>query len=152
NKVKLEGEQWDDLVSSSSQNSHLVSKATRLWDSLVARKSQHEVLASGPIEDLIAHREHRYRISGSSLLAAMDQSSQAPYSDILSGESGDLSSVQMDTKEAIDGSHFSSETLTTVDDRNGRVHQTVDIAEVVRRWTHALQRIHRQSLHLVCSL
>ncbi|KAL5080578.1 hypothetical protein RYX36_008999 [Vicia faba] len=148
NKVKLEGEQWDDLVSSSSQNSHLVSKATRLWDSLVARKSQHEVLASGPIEDLIAHREHRYRISGSSLLAAMDQSSQAPYSDILSGESGDFSSVQLDTKEAIDGSHFSSETLTTVDDRNGRVHQTVDIAEVVRRWTHALQRIHRQSLHL----
>jgi hypothetical protein len=146
NKVKLEGELWDDLVSSSSQNSHLVSKATRLWDSLLARKSQHEVLASGPIEDLIAHREHRYRISGSSLLAAMDQSSQAPYSE--SGESGDSPSVQMDNKEEIDGSHFSSETLTTVDDRNGRVHQTVDIAEVIRRWTHALQRIHRQSLHL----
>ncbi|GAU38237.1 hypothetical protein TSUD_145920 [Trifolium subterraneum] len=146
NKVKLEGELWDDLVSSSSQNSHLVSKATRLWDSLLARKSQHEVLASGPIEDLIAHREHRYRISGSSLLAAMDQSSQAPYSE--SGESGGSPSVQMDNKEEIDGSHFSSETLTTVDDRNGRVHQTVDIAEVIRRWTHALQRIHRQSLHL----
>ncbi|KAF2306027.1 hypothetical protein GH714_009486 [Hevea brasiliensis] len=57
---------WDDLVSSSSQNAHLVSKATRLWESILARKSQHEVLASGPIEDLIAHREHRYRISGSS--------------------------------------------------------------------------------------
>lgn len=148
NKVKLEGELWDDLVSSSSQNSHLVSKATRLWDSLLARKSQHEVLASGPIEDLIAHREHRYRISGSSLLAAMDQSSQAPYSDVLSGDSGDLPSVQTDNKGEIDGSHFSSETLTTVDDRNGRVHQTVDIAEVIRRWTHALQRIHKQSLHL----
>ncbi|KAG2384293.1 AUGMIN subunit 6 [Vigna angularis] len=146
NKVKLEGELWDDLVSSSSQNSHLVSKATRLWESLLARKSQHEVLASGPIEDLIAHREHRYRISGSSLLAAMDQSSQAPYSDVLSGQPGDFSAI--DNKEENDGSHFSNETLTRVDDRTGRVHQTVDVAEVIRRWTHALQRIHKQSLHL----
>ncbi|KAF9597635.1 hypothetical protein IFM89_020195 [Coptis chinensis] len=76
NKAKMDGELWDDRVSSSSaQNSHLVSKVTRLWESLLARKSQHEVLASGPIEDLIAHREHRYRISGSALLSAMDQSS-----------------------------------------------------------------------------
>ncbi|KAJ1412700.1 HAUS augmin-like complex subunit 6, N-terminal [Sesbania bispinosa] len=148
NKVKLEGELWDDLVSSSSQNSHLVSKATRLWESLLARKSQHEVLASGPIEDLIAHREHRYRISGSSLLAAMDQSSQAPYSDVLSGQPGDLPAVQMDNKEDNDGAHFSGETLTRLDDRTGRVHQTVDVAEVIRRWTHALQRIHKQSLLL----
>ena len=40
NKVKLEGELWDDLVSSSSQNSHLVLKATRLWDSILARKGK----------------------------------------------------------------------------------------------------------------
>lgn len=40
NKVKLEGEHWDDLVSSSSQNSHLVSKATRLWESILSRKSK----------------------------------------------------------------------------------------------------------------
>lgn len=38
--MKLEGELWDDLVSTSSQNSHLVSKATRLWDSILARKSK----------------------------------------------------------------------------------------------------------------
>lgn len=38
--MKLEGELWDDLVSSSSQNSHLVSKATRLWESILARKSK----------------------------------------------------------------------------------------------------------------
>ncbi|KAF7819468.1 AUGMIN subunit 6 [Senna tora] len=137
NKVKLEGEHWDDLVSTSSQNSHLVSKATHLWESLLARKSQHEVLASGPIEDLIAHREHRYRISGSSLLAAMDQSSQR----------GDLPAVHVDDEEN-EGSHLSNEALTRVDDRTGRVHQTVDVAEVIRRWTHALQRIHKQSLHL----
>ncbi|XP_044503919.1 AUGMIN subunit 6-like isoform X2 [Mangifera indica] len=138
NKVKLEGELWDDLVSSSSQNSHLVAKATRLWESILARKNQHEVLASGPIEDLIAHREHRYRISGSSLLAAMDHSSQVQSSDL-------------DEKEHSDGSPYSQisdESLSQVEDRGGRVHPTVDMAEIIRRWTHALQRIHKQSLQL----
>ncbi|GMJ04320.1 augmin subunit 6, GEMINI POLLEN 3 [Hibiscus trionum] len=145
NKVKLEGELWDDLVSTSSQNSHLVSKATRLWESILSRKNEHEVLASGPIEDLIAHREHRYRISGSSLLSAMDRSSQVPPTEVLSGQSGDL-----DGKEQNDGYHtqFNEETLSRVDDRSGRIHQTVDVAEVIRRWTHALQRIHKQSLQL----
>ncbi|XP_048328140.2 AUGMIN subunit 6 isoform X2 [Ziziphus jujuba] len=166
NKVKLEGEHWDDLVSSSSQNSHLVSKATRLWESILSRKSQHEVLASGPIEDLIAHREHRYRISGSSLLAAMDQSSQVPYADVLSVQSGGLTSSHLDDKEQGDGSYVNvnkekmktnldlslsqvnDETLSRADERSGRVHPTVDVAEIIRRWTHALQRIHKQSLHL----
>lgn len=164
NKVKLEGELWDDLVSSSSQNSHLVSKATRLWESILARKSQHEVLASGPIEDLIAHREHRYRISGSALLAAMDQSSQVPYSDVLAAEPGDLPATHMNDKDHSEGSHgnlnreklknvdsshlVNDETLSRLDDRSGRVQPTVDVAEIIRRWTHALQRIHKQSLHL----
>ncbi|VAI14951.1 unnamed protein product [Triticum turgidum subsp. durum] len=131
NKAKLEGELWDERISSSSgQNSHLVSKATRLWESILARKGQHEVLASGPIEDLIAHREHRYRISGSQLLAAMDTSSSIPHSEQISLFQG---------KE---------EALPILDDRNGRVQQTVDVAEILRRWTHALQRIHKQSLHL----
>ncbi|KAK9989648.1 hypothetical protein SO802_029887 [Lithocarpus litseifolius] len=44
NKVKSEGELWDDLVSSSSQNSHLVSKATRLWESILARKTTFDVV------------------------------------------------------------------------------------------------------------
>ncbi|KAI3855004.1 hypothetical protein MKW92_053372 [Papaver armeniacum] len=155
NKAKLDGELWDDRVSSSlGQNSHLVSKATRLWESLLARKSQHEVLASGPIEDLIAHREHRYRISGSSLLAAMDQSCQVPYPDVLSIHSGDTASTHADDREPVNGSvsthiQTSEEVLSRVDDRSGRVHPTVDIAEILRRWTHALQRIHKQSLHLV---
>lgn len=162
NKAKMEGELWDDRVSSSSgQNSHLVSKATRLWESLLARKSQHEVLASGPIEDLIAHREHRYRISGSALLSAMDQSSQIPYTDVLSVHPGDMASTQASDRELMDSSNRenlnSSDTshlevndgvLSRGDDRSGRVHPTVDVAEVLRRWTHALQRIHRQSLQL----
>uniref|UniRef100_A0A453K4D5 HAUS augmin-like complex subunit 6 N-terminal domain-containing protein n=1 Tax=Aegilops tauschii subsp. strangulata TaxID=200361 RepID=A0A453K4D5_AEGTS len=131
NKAKLEGELWDERISSSSgQNSHLVSKATRLWESILARKGQHEVLASGPIEDLIAHREHRYRISGSQLLAAMDTSSS------------------LDKQEQISLFQGKEEALPRLDDRNGRVQQTVDVAEILRRWTHALQRIHKQSLHL----
>ncbi|KAL3833177.1 hypothetical protein ACJIZ3_007913 [Penstemon smallii] len=130
NKVKLEGELWDELVSSSSQNSHMVQRATRLWDSLLSRKSQHEVLSSGPIEDLIAHREHRYRISGSSLLAAMDQSSAIPSTNLTP-------------------QHYNNaETEASQEERNMRGQPTVDIAEVLRRWTHALQRIHKQSLQL----
>ncbi|XP_075515198.1 AUGMIN subunit 6-like isoform X1 [Primulina tabacum] len=156
NKVKLDGELWDELVSSSSQNSHMVQRATRLWDSLLSRKSQHEVLASGPIEDLIAHREHRYRISGSSLLAAMDQSSVIP--------SANLTPERSDTEETeglqkclnnerksnsdVSLSRGNEEKSPWLDERNMRGQPTVDIAEVLRRWTHALQRIHKQSFQL----
>ncbi|KAJ9540333.1 hypothetical protein OSB04_026839 [Centaurea solstitialis] len=151
NKVKMEGEPWDELVSSSSQNSHLVQRATRLWDSLLSRKSQHEVLASGPIEDLIAHREHRYRISGSSLLAAMDESNQVSSAD-LEKEQADRSQAKVNRENMNDLSssqpQASDDKTTRVDDRSGRGQPTVDIAEVLRRWTHALQRIHKQSLHL----
>ncbi|XP_031094765.1 AUGMIN subunit 6 [Ipomoea triloba] len=157
NKVKLEGEQWDELVSSSSQNSHMVQRATRLWDSLLSRKSQHEVLASGPIEDLIAHREHRYRISGSSLLAAMDQSSAVPRDIIAShsdkNDENDRSHedvIRENYKANSDSSHIqgNDEKFSRMDDRTSRGHPTVDVAEVLRRWTHSLQRIHKQSLQL----
>ncbi|XP_074589469.1 AUGMIN subunit 6-like [Curcuma longa] len=150
NKAKLEGELWDDRISSSSPTPHLVSQATRLWESLLARQSQHEVLASGPIEDLIAHREHRYRISGSSLLAAMDLSSNLPHSDVRSVHDLEASSA-LDTQGKKDSYQIQeqSDALPRMDDRGGRVHPTVDVAEVLRRWTHALQRIHKQSLNLV---
>ncbi|KAL8124253.1 hypothetical protein AgCh_012046 [Apium graveolens] len=124
NKVKMEGEHWDELVSSSSQNSHMVQRATRLWESLESRKNQHEVLASGPIEDLIAHREH--------------SQTEGPEVDVNRGMQEDVS----------DSSHLQGNDVSRVDDRNGRGHTTVDIAEVLRRWTHALQRIHKQSLVL----
>ncbi|KAJ6824752.1 AUGMIN subunit 6 [Iris pallida] len=138
-KAKMEAELWDDRISSSSApSSHIVSKATRLWESLLARKSQHEVLASGPIEDLIAHREHRYRISGSSLLAAMDLSSPVRAGEI---------SPPINNREQTQGNK-NNDILPRTEDRSGRVHPTVDVAEILRRWTHALQRIHKQSLHL----
>lgn len=99
----------------------------------------------------------------------MDQSSQVPYPDVLSIHSGDVASALADDREPLNGSvvdmnngrqrnsldsshmHGSEEVLPRVDDRSGRVHPTVDIAEILRRWTHALQRIHKQSLHLVCN-
>ncbi|PIN09096.1 hypothetical protein CDL12_18322 [Handroanthus impetiginosus] len=156
NKVKMEGELWDELVSSSSQNSHMVQRATRLWDSLLSRKSQHEVLASGPIEDLIAHREHRYRISGSSLLAAMDQSSLVSSTNLTpqhldneetESSQGDINKENK-SKSDFSISHGNDEIFSRADERNTRGQPTVDIAEVLRRWTHALQRIHKQSLQL----
>ncbi|GJZ20820.1 augmin subunit 6 [Tanacetum coccineum] len=123
NKVKMEGEPWDELVSSSSQNSHLVSRVNM-----------------------------KYRISGSSLLAAMDESTQV--------SSSNLDKDQADRSQAIVNRENVNESLSTchsqtnneksswIDDRSGRGQPTVDIAEVLRRWTHALQRIHKQSLHL----
>lgn len=93
----------------------------------------------------------------------MDQSSQVPYPDASTVQSDDL-----DDKEQGDGSYINmngermknsldssvsqvnDETLSRADERSGRVHPTVDVAEIIRRWTHALQRIHKQSLHLVC--
>ncbi|KAG8070595.1 hypothetical protein GUJ93_ZPchr0006g40857 [Zizania palustris] len=150
NKSKLEGELWDERISSSTgQNSHLVSKATRLWESILARKGQHEVLASGPIEDLIAHREHRYRISGSQLLAAMDLSSSVPHSELLSARAGETSPISDKQEQMSALFQGKQEALSRLDDRNGCAQQqTVDVAEILRRWTHALQRIHKQSLHL----
>ena len=98
----------------------------------------------------------------------MDQSSQVPRAELLSAHSDDSASLA-DDKELSDGSYAnmhdhslvdgfetnsqaSDETLSRVDDRGGKINQTVDVAEIIRRWTHALQRIHKQSLQLVCLL
>ena len=52
--------------------------------------------------------------------------------------------------ESLSTSHLQAdEKSSRMDDRSVRGQPTVDIAEVLRRWTHALQRIHKQSLHLV---
>lgn len=98
----------------------------------------------------------------------MDQSSQVPYGDVLSVQSGDFNPTHVDDKEKCDGSYVNvnrekmksnsdsshsqvnDEALHRADERSGRVHPTVDVAEIIRRWTHALQRIHKQSLHMVC--
>nr|GEX47044.1 augmin subunit 6 [Tanacetum cinerariifolium] len=118
-----------------AEEAYLQQELEKLHDlrNKVKIEGQHEVLASGTIEDLIAHREHRYHISGSSLLAAIYRS-QAIVNRENVNES--LSTSQNDEKSS------------WMDDRSGRGQPTVDIADVLRRWTHALQRIHKQLLHL----
>jgi hypothetical protein len=91
----------------------------------------------------------RYRISGSQLLAAMDLSSSVPHSELLSVRAGESSPI-LDKQDQISPLfQGKEEAISRLDDRNGRTQQTVDVAEILRRWTHALQRIHKQSLHLV---
>lgn len=143
-----------------------VSRASRLWDSVLNHTIQHEELASGPIEDLIAHREHRYRISGTTLRSALEHSSNMAPVDSLSSESDDLSERQKHD-EGQHPSNFnnmikerqnpslqeieaqgSEESFIRIEERGGKASPTVDVAEILRRWTHALQRIHKQSLRM----
>jgi hypothetical protein len=77
----------------------------------------------------------------------MDTSSSVPHSELLSARAGE--SQMLDKQEQISLFQGKEEALSRLDDRNGRTQQTVDVAEILRRWTHALQRIHKQSLHLV---
>ena len=87
----------------------------------------------------------------------MDQSSQVSYSDkhLDDKEHIDVSYVNGNkekSKSSLDSSHIqvNDEMHSRVDDRGGRVQPTVvDVAEIIRRWTHALQRVHKQSLLLV---
>lgn len=92
----------------------------------------------------------------------MDQSTQT-----LSGQLGDQPSspngdneqneglygnLNRDKQTSLDSLHLQrhDESVSRADDRSGRNYPTVDVAEILRRWTHALQRIHKQSLQLVC--
>lgn len=89
----------------------------------------------------------------------MDQSAQVPSPDahLDDKEPSDGSYVNVNRenmKNNLDSSYMQvkDEMHARSDDRSGRIQPTVDVAEIIRRWTHALQRIHKQSLHLVCFL
>lgn len=69
--------------------------------------------------------------------------------DALSSPAGELSPQAVSPQ--INGINNDASSSTS-DDRTGLVHPTVDVTEILRRWTHALQRIHKQSLYLVCSM
>ncbi|GKA34552.1 augmin subunit 6, partial [Tanacetum coccineum] len=92
---------------------------------------QHEVLALGPIKDLIAHREHRN--------LDKDQADRSLVIVNRENVNESLSTCHSQTND---------EKSSWIDDRSGRGQPTVDIAEVLMRWNHALQRIHKPSLHL----
>ena len=70
--------------------------------------------------------------------------------------SNDVSSFRSDEVTSGDnGTHSNGgfEVATsTLDDKSVKGVATVDVAEILRRWTHSLQRIHKQSLRLVLVL
>ncbi|KAK9053690.1 hypothetical protein SSX86_024764 [Deinandra increscens subsp. villosa] len=88
--------------------------------------------------------DSRYRIAGSSFLAAMDESSTQVSSGVLDKEQTDRLKMNIN-RENVKENLNSSDRKT---DRSGRGQPTVDSAEVLRRWTHGLQHILKQSLHL----
>lgn len=91
----------------------------------------------------------RYRISGPSLLAAMESSSRVSHTEDSPGDLNPSDDVrgQLDLT-CVQGNN---DPLLRTDDRSEKIPPTVDVAEVLRCWTHSLQRIHKQSLQLVCS-
>lgn len=99
------------------------------------------------INDICLTFSSRYRISGSSLLAAMDQSSLGSSANSIPQQ---LDNEEMDGLQIDVNKENNEEKISRLDERSMRGQPTVDIAEVLRRWTHALQRIHKQSLQLVC--
>eukprot|EP00249_Psilotum_nudum_P019578 c27323_g1_i1 orf=563-2899(+) len=152
--------------SSFDQKSISVARATQLWESLLTHTVRHEKLASGPIEDLIAHREHRYRVSGTALRAACDRGSSITSSDVTEENihnEGD--SLQQSTgiywpdypREKSDGTANAyeasrlEETRIRSDERAVKGAAPLDVAEILRRWTHALQRLHKQAFRLARS-
>jgi hypothetical protein len=78
----------------------------------------------------------------------MDLSLSVPHSELLSARGGETSPI-LDKQDHITQFQGKEEAISRLDDRNGHAQQTVDVAEILCRWTHALQRIHKQSLHLV---
>ncbi|KAH9563390.1 hypothetical protein CY35_05G123600 [Sphagnum magellanicum] len=134
-----------------------VARASQLWGSLLAHTEQNEKLTSGPIEDLIAHREHRYRIDGAVLRAAMDRDSSSLHADTFLD---DVNHKLQNEEEGVQQSSHSSSGPTTEgllideirsrgEDRTAKgIISPLDVAEVLRRWTHALQRIHKQAVRL----
>lgn len=72
--------------------------------------------------------------------------------DVLSGQPRDLPMMHMIDRKENDALDRSNDFLTGIADKTGRVHEAVDVAKVIWRWTLALQRIQKQSLHLVNSL
>lgn len=88
------------------------------------------------------------------LRASMDQDAGRPCMDSLSydtsfsrrREENRSQSLQTDGT-ANDG--MCNDICSKPDERNGRDASPLDVSEVLRRWTNALQRIHKQALRLV---
>lgn len=111
-----------------------VARASQLWKGILSHSERVAELASGPIEDLFARREHRYRIDGAVLRAAVDLGSVN-----LPVESFPSSTVDYESQRS------------TEDEKSTKTPPPVDVGEILRRWTHALQAVHKQTLRLARS-
>lgn len=118
-----------------------VARASQLWKGILSHSERVAELASGPIEDLIARREHRYRIDGAVLRAAVDLGSVN-----LPVESAHNSNVEYESQR----SRFDIG-VSTEDEKSTKTPPPVDVGEILRRWTHALQAVHKQTLRLARS-
>ncbi|XP_024393138.1 AUGMIN subunit 6 isoform X3 [Physcomitrium patens] len=118
-----------------------VIRASQLWKGILSHSERVAELASGPIEDLIARREHRYRIDGAVLRAAVDLGSVN-----LPVESSSCSTADYDSQRP----RFEVG-VSTEDDKSTKTPPPVDVGEILRRWTHALQTVHKQTLRLARS-
>ncbi|KAJ7551698.1 hypothetical protein O6H91_06G025300 [Diphasiastrum complanatum] len=137
---------------SADQKPLTVARASQLWESLLNHA---------------AHREHRYRIDGAALRLAIERSSnilssaedlsckQKNEEDNALQQNGFWHGTSLDSRDAVNNpfdAPGSDDSRVKTDDRAGKASSTVlDVAEVLRRWTHALQRIHKQALRLVRS-
>lgn len=112
----------------------------------------------------------RYRVSGPALRAAMERGSSASLNEISSfsteESSASLRSNQINTSSpnnnfglirsngetAVAGIGFEiqEENRVKSEERVMKGSAPLDVAEILRRWTHSLQSIHKQALRLVC--
>ncbi|CAM6074606.1 unnamed protein product [Sphagnum tenellum] len=136
-----------------------VDRASQLWESLLAHTEQNAKHASGPIQDLISHQEHRYRIDGAALRAAMmDCDSKSLHAD-MSLDDANQKLIQGEEEGGFKHSHSSDRTtegLLTIEETHSTSNNNttakdiahLDVAQVLQSWTSALQQIHKQIVSL----
>ena len=86
----------------------------------------------------------------------MERSSSISSNDVLSFRSDEVAGSKIDQMTSGENdTHANGEfemTVSILDDKSLKGVASLDVAEVLRRWTHSLQRIHKQSLRLVLVL
>lgn len=83
------------------------------------------------------------------LRASMDQDAGRPCMDSLSYDTSFSRRREENRADVTADDETCDDTCSIPDERNGRDASPLDVSEVLRRWTNALQRIHKQALRLV---
>lgn len=105
-------------------------------------------------------------MSGPALRAAMDRSSNVSSNELLSSTeaeeapakvkcdqtNSDYGSIGLNHARldmAVNALEVNEESRSRSDERVAKGSSSLDVAEILRRWTHSLQRLHKQSIRLV---